>query len=540
MSVFRKDETEKLGIQFNGLPPGPLSVKSIAEGSCGDIRGIEEDDVLLQVGNENLQSLDDLTGDAFKAFLKARPVQMVFESNKDPYLAYADSSVAKLGITFNGMPPGQLRVKSVASGEFGSQQGVHEGDVLLRVGKTDLVSLEGLSAEDFKSFLKDRPLRLEFTSAAPTPAHSPAATPRGNEGEHKAAAAEGQESKQQEGLYEIVADATVSKMGISFNGLPPGQLRVKSVASGEFGSQQGVHEGDVLLRVGKTDLVSLEGLSAEDFKSFLKDRPLRLEFTSAAPTPAHSQAATPRRENDHVAEEKESDLLEGELYEVVADETVNKMGVAFHGMPPGQLRVKSVADGEFMAQQGVNEGDVLLRVGKTDLVSLEGLSPEDCKSYLKDRPLRLEFKSAGPSPPHSPAATPRGNEGEHKAAAAEGQESKQQEGLYEIVADATVSKMGISFNGLPPGQLRVKSVASGEFGSQQGVHEGDVLLRVGKTDLVSLEGLSAEDFKSFLKDRPLRLEFTSAAPTPAHSQAATPRAKEVSDDDRKDCFVALS
>ena len=181
MSVFRKDETEKLGIQFNGLPPGPLSVKSIAEGSCGDIRGIEEDDVLLQVGNENLQSLDDLTGDAFKAFLKARPVQMVFESNKDPYLAYADSSVAKLGITFNGMPPGQLRVKSVASGEFGSQQGVHEGDVLLRVGKTDLVSLEGLSAEDFKSFLKDRPLRLEFTSAAPTPAHSQAATPRAKE-----------------------------------------------------------------------------------------------------------------------------------------------------------------------------------------------------------------------------------------------------------------------------------------------------------------------------------------------------------------------
>ncbi|CAK9110448.1 unnamed protein product [Durusdinium trenchii] len=294
MSVFRKDETEKLGIQFNGLPPGPLSVKSIAEGSCGDIRGIEEDDVLLQVGNENLQSLDDLTGDAFKAFLKARPVQMVFESNKDPYLAYADSSVAKLGITFNGMPPGQLRVKSVADGEFMAQQGVNEGDVLLRVGKTDLVSLEGLSPEDCKSYLKDRPLRLEFKSAGPSPPHSPAATPRGNEGEHKAAAAEGQESKQQEGLYEIVADATVSKMGISFNGLPPGQLRVKSVASGEFGSQQGVHEGDVLLRVGKTDLVSLEGLSAEDFKSFLKDRPLRLEFTSAAPTPAHSQAATPR------------------------------------------------------------------------------------------------------------------------------------------------------------------------------------------------------------------------------------------------------
>ena len=159
-------ETEKLGIQFNGLPPGLLTVKSVAAGSLGDVRGIEADDVLIQAGNEQLFSLEELTEDSFKSLLKGRPLHLVFQSKRERFIACADTTITKLGISFNGMPPGRLAVKHVSEDSFGAEHGVSEGDVLFRVGKDELVSLDDLSADGFKGFLKDRPLRLEFQSSA--------------------------------------------------------------------------------------------------------------------------------------------------------------------------------------------------------------------------------------------------------------------------------------------------------------------------------------------------------------------------------------
>ena len=162
------------------------------------------------------------------------------------------------------------------------------------------------------------------------------------------------------------------------------------------------------MRAGKDELQSLEGMTADGFKGFLKDRPLRLEFKSALPTSAPTTPRTPQDVSDterNKSPTAKKEYPEGTVYEVVADASVGKMGIAFNGMPPGQLTVKNVADGSFGAEQSVSEGHILLRAGKDELQSLEGMTADSFKGFLKGRPLRLEFKSALPT---SAPATPRG------------------------------------------------------------------------------------------------------------------------------------
>ncbi|CAJ1426749.1 unnamed protein product [Effrenium voratum] len=226
------------------------------------------------------------------------------------------------------MPPGALPVKSVGEG-FGKERGVRAGDVLLQVGKDELASLEGMSADSFKNLLKERPLRMQFQSGGGSLSEpsTPAITPRKLEAqqaaEHPREAAEhtaevpavasgvpaaepaaaaaipavqAAGSERAEGsTYEILADASVSKMGIAFRGMPPGALPVKSVGEG-FGKEHGVRAGDVLLQVGKDELASLEGMSADSFKNLLKERPLRMQFQSGGGSLSEpsTPAITPR------------------------------------------------------------------------------------------------------------------------------------------------------------------------------------------------------------------------------------------------------
>ena len=72
--------------------------------------------------------------------------------------------MGKLGITFNGMPPGRIDVKGLAENSFGNDAGVREGDALTEVGKDELMPLEGMDSETFKRLLKDRPLKMKFQS----------------------------------------------------------------------------------------------------------------------------------------------------------------------------------------------------------------------------------------------------------------------------------------------------------------------------------------------------------------------------------------
>ncbi|CAJ1344481.1 unnamed protein product [Effrenium voratum] len=177
--------------------------------------------------------------------------------------------------------------------------------------------------------------------------------------------------------YHVCADASVEKLGVQFNGLPPGALQVKSVTAGSFGELNGVQTGDVLVAAGTVeDLQALEKLELEAFKSLLKGRPLTLAF--------HSEASP------------------GSTYEILADASVSKMGIAFRGMPPGALPVKSVGEG-FGKERGVRAGDVLLQVGKDEAKVEKGEQETSMDASLRE----VAGTQAGTQPQQPSAAEVR-------------------------------------------------------------------------------------------------------------------------------------
>ena len=556
-TVVASSEVGKLGISFHGMPPGRIEVKGVAEGLFGSTSGVKEGDVLVEVGTDDLQPLENMSTETFKGFLKDRPLMMKFVAAAaatasggsayaaDPpkpveqdastdavYTIVAGPDVAKLGITFNGMPPGRIDVKGVAAGSFGSESGVREGDALIEVGKDEFLPLEGMTSETFKSLLKDRPLRMKFqaTSAvahadAPTPAEDHAApAPQGTANSVEAAKEAVSHPLLESGEYTVVASSEVGKLGISFHGMPPGRIEVKGVAEGLFGSTSGVKEGDVLVEVGTDDLQPLENMSTETFKGFLKDRPLMMKFVAAAAATASGGSAYAADPPKPVEQDASTDAV----YSIVAGPDVAKLGITFNGMPPGRIDVKGIAAGSFGSESGVREGDALIEVGKDEFLPLEDMTSETFKSLLKDRPLRMKFQATSavaqadaPTPAEDHAApAPQGTANIVEAAKEAVSHPLLESGEYTVVASSEVGKLGISFHGMPPGRIEVKGVAEGLFGSTSGVKEGDVLVEVGTDDLQPLENMSTETFKGFLKDRPLMMKFVAAAAATASGGSA--------------------
>ena len=98
---------------------------------------------------------------------------------------------------------------------------------------------------------------------------------------------------------------------------------------------------------------------------------------------------------------------------------------------------------------------------------------------------------------------------------------------YTIIAGLEVGKLGITFNGMPPGRIDVKGLAENSFGNDAGVREGDALTEVGKDELMPLEGMDSETFKRLLKDRPLKMKFQSRGQAVAAGESVSPNDAEV-------------
>lgn len=64
-------EVNRLGIAFSTLPPQPVVVKRVTEGTWAYEQGMEAGDVLEAVNDRNVQ---ELTGETFKLLLNQRPL----------------------------------------------------------------------------------------------------------------------------------------------------------------------------------------------------------------------------------------------------------------------------------------------------------------------------------------------------------------------------------------------------------------------------------------------------------------------------------
>ena len=574
-------EVGKLGITFNGMPPGRVDVKGLAENSFGNDAGVREGDVLTELGKDELLPVQGMDSETFKRLLKDRPLTMKFQSigqvvaagqsaspsnaaaaaptvatntsvaeqestpqalGSREYTVAANVDTGKLGISFHSMPPGRIEVKGVAAGLFGSTVGVREGDVLIEVGSDDLQPLENINEEAFKGLLKDRPLKMRFLASPAIATTAPVLAENSSSHvdhgtEHRAQS----EMPATDGLstdtYTIIAGLEVGKLGITFNGMPPGRIDVKGLAENSFGNDAGVREGDVLTEVGKDELLPVQGMDSETFKRLLKDRPLTMKFQSIGQVVAAGQSASPNNAaaaaptvatNTSVAEQESTpQALGSREYTVAANVDTGKLGISFHSMPPGRIEVKGVAAGLFGSTVGVREGDVLIEVGSDDLQPLENINEEAFKGLLKDRPLKMRFLASPAIATTAPVLAENSSSHvdhgtEHRAQS----EMPATDGLstdtYTIIAGLEVGKLGITFNGMPPGRVDVKGLAENSFGNDAGVREGDVLMEVGKDELLPVQGMDSETFKRLLKDRPLTMKFQSIGQVVAAGQSASP------------------
>jgi len=83
------------------------------------------------------------------------------------------------------------------------------------------------------------------------------------------------------GTFDLVANADVTKTGISFKTLPPGEVVVFKVAPGSWAEDEGVQPGDAFVKINGREIATM---TADEFTEAMQRRPLRLR-------PAQEKAA---------------------------------------------------------------------------------------------------------------------------------------------------------------------------------------------------------------------------------------------------------
>jgi len=186
------------------------------------------------------------------------------------------------------------------------------------------------------------------------------------------------------------------------------------------------------------------------------------------------------------------DVDAGGLQEFLADESVAKLGMAFRGLPPGHAQVKSCAAGGWAKSTGIQVGDKIVSIDGKDL---QRMSANDFKMYCKKRPLRFVVERA----------------------LAEDAQTKDIPAAVEFVAEEGTAKLGVAFQGLPPGHLQVKMCTAGSWAESVGIQAGDQIVSIDGKDL---QGMSADSFKTYCQKRPVRFLVQPAVVTGAQTKAS--------------------
>merc|ERR1712048_231670 len=78
----------------------------------------------------------------------------------------------------------------------------------------------------------------------------------------------------------------------------------------------------------------------------------------------------------------------GLVAEVVADESVEKIGLGFKSVPPDPILIKKVAPDAWAATVGVTPGDAILELNGT---SVSVMDEETIRAKIKERPLVIKI-----------------------------------------------------------------------------------------------------------------------------------------------------
>ncbi|CAJ1344221.1 unnamed protein product, partial [Effrenium voratum] len=314
---------------------------------------------------------------------------------------------------FRSFPPEPVVVSNVAADNWGQRIGFQGGEEVVAVNGVDVTNM---TREEFKDALKERPLTLRFRVQPEAP----------------------------RALRAVVAAAEVDKLGLSFSQLPPSPVVVNKVMG--WAQIAGFEGGEEIVMLnGK----QVSAMSSEEFKAALKERPLDvrfelpedeavieevtateevtkigLAFDRLPPEPVVVKKVAPGTWADEMGFQRGDEILEvngQDPEEVIADVSVEKIGLSFRQMPPERVIVNKVAAGTWAEVAGLNPGD--------EIVALNGQATEDMesdsfKAALKTRPLVLRYfpgegEDQSPSAPSAPTSPSEKAQKQAKQEAAE-------------------------------------------------------------------------------------------------------------------------
>ncbi|CAK9013383.1 unnamed protein product [Durusdinium trenchii] len=255
-SVVAEKGVEKIGLVFQQLPPAPVIVSKVQEGSWAAQQGFEGGEEIVMV---NGKELSQMSADDFKKALKEeRPLALRFRPRELPdgvEELVAEKEVGKIGLSFLKMPPEPVIVNKVIPGCWAEEVGFQGGEEIVALDGAPVASM---TPETFKAALQQRPLRLRFRPAG-----------------HKEQEEQEEEEEDDEEPVEVTADAKVKKIGLSFRELPPQPVVVSKVVPETWASQMGFRGGEEIVALNGQPC---EAMNSATFKELLGIRPLTLRY----------------------------------------------------------------------------------------------------------------------------------------------------------------------------------------------------------------------------------------------------------------------
>lgn len=273
-------------------------------------------------------------------------------------------------------------------------------------------------------------------------------------------------------LMTVIADAEVTSLGFSPQGVPPSDVTVAVVVEDGWVARHGVAVDDTLVSIG---LMPTSELTKADIQHHLQQRPVRLTFLRPA--------TVGKQEFD----------LDVQLAEVLA-----KIAAAKKALLAAADEVETFDsilhyDGVSSTGSNLMTAEVLTKEAREALVALSSLvdadmfvnMPRDAKDQQED----IDSGDLWPSKEDLP---------------------------YTLEAAVGVRALGFVVAGKPPARISVKKVMQDGWAERHGLEERDVLLLL-EEDISS--DLSKEDIQERMRKRPLKLtflrEYDSGRPPPA-------------------------
>lgn len=314
-------DVKLLGLTFSTLPPDPLIIKRVRQGTWAEAHGLQEGDMVVAV---NGLDVHNLTGDNFKLLMQKRPLTLLVDSllseQEDLVSKYRRSTLFDTDAWWWESKEAVDSKASACDDAPHTQQRSLDFQPIIMSLSTPRISVDALPSQQRSLELQPMTMSLS-TPRVPVDLDDKCVLPcvdgyDADEGEDTDEGAddadEGEDTDEGADSIDSHADDTdiswnadgtkariaeyvvgpeVPLLGLVFSKLPPDPLIVKKVAKGTWAELQGIQAGDMIVTVNGFDV---KKLTREEFKFIVQERPLALRIDSLMEEPPISASSRTR------------------------------------------------------------------------------------------------------------------------------------------------------------------------------------------------------------------------------------------------------